>query len=117
MCTLIDIQEASKANSERQVSENWRTIKRLTEIIQELQNHLDGHRLSQDDVAGIFLEKEISQSQVQDLKHSLADIQTTSEAVTRRLMSRLATCQDAIRLKGERITELERACIRITQDV
>ena len=87
MRVLIEIQEASKVNSERQVSESWRTIERLTDIIQGLRNHLDGNKLSEKeqaiDVAGVFLKKELLQSQVQDLKHSLADFQTTTEAAAR----------------------------------
>ena len=119
MRTLIEVQEASKVNSERQVSESWRTIQRLTEVIQGLRNHLDDHRLSQDErainVAGVLLEKGILQSQVQDLKHSLADMQTTTDAVTRRLASQLASCQELVRSKDEEISELE--SFQMKQDV
>lgn len=121
MRVLIEIQEASKVNSERQVSESWRTIERLTDIIQGLRNHLDGNKLSEEeraiDVAGVFLEKERLHSQVQDLKHSLADFQTTTEAATRSLASQLRACEDAARLKDERILELETACAQTKHDV
>ncbi len=120
MRTLIDVQEASKVNSERQVSESWRTIARLTEIIQGLRNHLDGHKLSQEerviDVAGVLLENELLKSQVQDLKYSLADLQTTTEAVTRRLVSQLACSQDTVCSKDQRIAELERAFAQMRQN-
>ena len=121
MRVLIEVQEASKVNSERQVSEGWRTIERLTEIIQGLRNHLDSKKLSAEeqtiDVAGVFLEKERLQSQVQDLKHSLADFQATTEAATRRLASQLTVCQSAVRSKDERILELERFCAQTKQEV
>ena len=121
MRTLIDVQEASKANSERQVSETWRTIERLTEIIHGLRNHLDGHKLSQDeraiDVAGVLLEKERFQSQIWNLEHFLADHQTITEAATRRLAKQLITCKDVVRSKDEKIVELERACARMKQDM
>ena len=121
MRVLIEVQEASKVNSERQVSEAWRTIERLTDIIQGLRNHLDGNNLSGEeqaiDVVGVFLEKERLQSQVQDLKHSLADFQATTEAATRRLASQLTACQGAMRSKDERISELERACAETNQEM
>ena len=114
MRVLIEIQEASKVNSERQVSEGWRTIERLTDVIQGLRNHMDGNNLPGEgqalDVGGVYLERERLQSQVQDLKHSFADFQATTEAATRRLASQLTASQGAARLKDERILELERSC-------
>ena len=89
--SLVDWKEhTSKANSERQVSETWRTIERLTEIIHGLRNHLDGDKLSQNeraiDVTGVLLKKERFQSQVRDLEHFLVDHQAITKAVTRRLV-------------------------------
>lgn len=121
MRTLIEIQEVSKANSERQLSETWRIIERLTDIIHGLRNHLDGHKLSREeraiDVASVILEKERFQSQVGDLKHYLADFQITTEATTRRLTSQLDICRDEVRSKDEKIAELERICGRTRSDV
>ena len=114
MQVLLDIQEANKENLERQVAEGWRSIERLTEIIHGLRNHLDGHKLSQDeraiDVACILLEKERYQSQVGDLKHHLVDFQTVTEAKIRTLTEELAICSQSVRSKDEQIAELERAC-------
>lgn len=121
MRVLIDVQEASKANSERQVSEAWRTIERLTEIIYGLRNHLDGYKLSQDeraiDVVSVLLEKEHFQGQVQDLEHFLVEYQIITEAAARRLATQLVICRDVVRSKDEKIAELERACAWMKQDV
>ena len=120
----FEIHEASRVNTERQVSESWRTISNLSEFIHTLRLHLDGSKLSPEekavDVAGILMQREQLRIETGGLKNMLFAAENSSRAASERFEAHLQQEQLAwsqeLRARDHKIGELERALARVKQD-
>ena len=120
----FEVHEANRVNTERQVSESWRTITNLSEFIHTMRLHLDGSKLSPEekavDVAGILMQREQLRIEMGGLKDMLFAAENASRAASERFEAHLQQEQMAwsqeLRVRDQKIGELERGLARLKQD-
>ena len=89
----FEVHEASRVNTERQVSKSWRTITNLSEFIHTMRLHLNSSKLSPEekavDVAGILIQREQLRIEIGGLKNLLFAAENTSRAASERFKAHL----------------------------